>query len=295
MVAGLDAVAAWRSTVERDVMAEKGEVDEEHAAARARLDEARRAFDAIDAQAKRVEARLARIDAEETRRTRDAIRAGLRADQARVVDRGRRFAKALRVRAMALAGVAGDAGVDFGASSGVGASPAELARLAPAVRRALAEQNRGRERLLPYLLAAEADADPIDVEPAPIAVVASLEPGHGPPTALEFVFPVPYSTYSDPSRHGDSLAARLAWRVIAALSLALREVGAEAAPVRYVDEDGNLAVQVWLRDSRLRGDLKDALSAGFDRIHEEAGELRAAQLELYVAWLDPEILAEEEP
>jgi hypothetical protein len=295
VVAGLDAVAAWRSTVERDVVAEKGRVEEDLASVRARYAEARHALEAAEQQARRVDARLARIDAEETRRTREAIRAGLTADRGRVVERGRQYAVALRRRALEAAGVSGEAAPDLSAVGSLRASPAEMAQLSPAVQRALAEQTRGAERLLPYLLAAEADADPIGAAPAPIAVVASLEPGSGPPQALELVLPVPFTTYTDPGAHGAALPARLAWRVIAALSLALRDLGAEAAPVRYVDEGGNLAVQVWLGDSALRGDVKDALSAGFDRIHEEAGELRAANLELYVAWLDPEILAEEGP
>lgn len=294
MVEGLEAVGTWRATVERDVVQEHQRVSEALGTAQARLRDAERTVAELEGQLRRVDARVARIDAEETRRTRDAIRGGLSHDESVVTARAEAVRAAFRERALAAAGVGAAEAASLGALDELGALGAASPDLPPAVRRALRDRERHAARLLPHLLAVETDADPIDHPAAAVAAVASMELDAGLPAALELVLPLPWAVYADPSRHGDDLCARLAWRVVAALAVALRDVGASAAPIRYASEGGRLAVQVWLGDTDVQGSVKDALSAGFDRIHEESGELRAANLELYVAWLDPEILADPE-
>jgi hypothetical protein len=294
VVAGLEAVGTWRATVERDVMQEHERITGALDEARARLRDAERTIEELEGQRRRVDARISRIDAEETRRTREATRAGLASDEALVAERAAAVQRAFRERALEAAGVSA---ADVGSLEGLDefdAIDADAADLSPALRRALQDRARHAARLLPHLLAAEVDADPIDASPEAVAAVASMELDDGLPTALELVLPLPWSVYADPGRHGDDLSARLAWRVVAALGVALRDVGAADAPVRPASEGGRLALQVWLADADVSGSIKDALSAGFDRIHEESGELRAANLELYVAWLDPEILGEPE-
>lgn len=102
---------------------------------------------------------------------------------------------------------------------------------------------------------------------------------------------MPHEVHSDWRRQGDRLTSRLAWRVMSALSVALRDAGAPDAPIRSTRFGDCLSFQVWLGDSDAGAGLKDALTAGFDRIHEEGQELRSARLELFLAWVEPEILA----
>ena len=296
VVAGLESVGTWRATVERDVLQEHGRVSAALDEAHLRLRDAESTVAELDGQRRRVAARMSRIDAEETRRTRDAIRRGLAHDEELVAARALDVRAAYRERVMAAAGVGAADAASLVALDELGAIGAADPNLPAAVRRALRDRERHAVRLLPHVLSVEMDADPIDAPPVAVAAVASMELEGGIPTALELVLPLPWSVYADPSSHRDDLCARLAWRVVAALGLALRDVGASDAPVRFASEGGRLAVQVWLGDSAVRGSVKDALSAGFDRIHEESGELRAANIELYVAWLDPEIFDDpEEP
>lgn len=283
-------MGTWRETVERDVVREHGRVIAALDEAHARLRDAERTVTELEGQRRRVDARVARIDDEETRRTRDAIRQGLEHDESLVVARASEVRAAFRARALAAAGVDAAEATSLGALDDLGTIGVADSELPPAVRRALQDRERHASRLLPHILAVETDADPIDAPAAAVAAVASMELDAGLPTALELVLPLPWSVYADPGAHGDDLCSRLAWRVVAALGVALRDVGAADAPVRYASEGGRLSVQVWLGDAHVVGSVKDALSAGFDRIHEESGGLRAANLELYVAWLDPEIL-----
>jgi hypothetical protein len=294
VVAGLEAVGTWRATVERDVLQEHSRVIAALDEAHVRLRDAERTVAELEGQRRRVDARVSRIDAEETRRTRDAIRRGLAHDEALVVRRADDVRQAFRERVFEAAGVGAAEAASLGALDELGALGAADPDLPPAVRRALQDRDRHASRLLPHVLSVETDADPIDAPAAAVAAVASMELDEGLPTALELVLPLPWSVYADPGSHGDDLCSRLAWRVVAALGVALRDVGAADAPVRYASEGGRLAVQVWLGDADVVGSVKDALSAGFDRIHEESGELRAANVELYVAWLDPEILEDPE-
>jgi hypothetical protein len=164
------------------------------------------------------------------------------------------------------------------------------------VARAVAQRaSQLRRRLRPYLLEAESELEGLDTERHEIAVLAALEPAQGPPSALGLVLPVPADVHAEWRRHGDDLSARLAWRVFAALSVALRDCGAADAPVRVDRLHGCLSLQVWLGDSDVQPGLKDSLAAGFDQIHKQAGELRRANLELFLAWVDASILKDGGP
>jgi hypothetical protein len=361
VVAGLEAVAAWRVDAEAAIGPDAGELRVglsralgDQSQAEAALSQAEAAVMAAESARARAAQELARATAhrgqaamaldrakqrvldleppqragtgdpqalnqEEDRRTRVAIQQGMQVDRALLVARGELVTRALQTRALQMAGIGGRPGIvgasngdgrprgwagdrsavgfaesDDGAFSELGAYDAlgvETGHLSPGIQRAIARRQQGAAaKLLPHLLAAEADADPIDAELAPVAVVASLEPITGPPTALQLLLPVPATVWSDPARHGDSLVARLAWRIVAALAVALRDCDADDAPIRFASDNDNLSIQVWLADAEVRGDVKDALSAGFDRINEESGELRAANVELYVAWLDPDMI-----
>ena len=287
VVDGLGAVAAWRTGVEQEIGEQGERLDAALRTARERLREAEQALDDLERQRDTLSAKAAGLDAEETLRTREAVHSGLAVDEALIVLRSDALRRALHRQALAAAGLSAlEAG--------------NLDDLDRVVHRARPSEGRtqGRrgpglavaERLLPGLLAAEQSTFSLGAPAEAVAVVASMEFEQGVPTALELVLPLPWSVYAEPARHGDDLCARLAWRMVAALGGALRDVGAADAAVRPVSESGRLALQVWLADTDLSGSIKTALSEGFDRVHEQANELRAANLDLYLAWLDPDIL-----
>ena len=173
-----------------------------------------------------------------------------------------------------------------------GLSRADLDGQPAGYARAVAERrSRLERRLRPFATEPEdAASDALDAAPREVAVLAALDPPQGPPTALQLVVPVPPEVHSSWRDWGDSLCARLAWRVMAALSVALRDSGAADAPIRSTRSGACLAFQVWLGDSNVTGNPKDALARSFDRLHEEGAELRDAGLDLFFAWVEPEVL-----
>lgn len=132
--------------------------------------------------------------------------------------------------------------------------------------------------------------EPLELEPVPATVVAGIEKGAQGPVALEVVVPVPYSVYTDWQHHGDDLSARFAWRLIGAVMDTLRSLSLQDSPINYAERSGCLSIQVWIGGQASEQDLKDALSAAFDRVHETATELHEAGLDLHAAWLTPDIL-----
>lgn len=281
VVEGLGSIAEWRASAEDAFAAERERLEGALREARARLVEAERDVERLEQASRLAESSSQQLDHEETQRIRDVVSSGLMVDAALLTTRSAALRRAVHRRALDAAGLSA---AEAGPLDGL-----DLERATPTVSGDPGADHAAR--LLPHLLAAEREPDVLDVPLAAIAAVASLELEDGLPTAMAVVLPVPWTVYSEPSRHADDLCARLAWRVVAALGVALRDVGAADAPVRPVSDGGRLSFQVWLADTELLGSVKDALTAGIDRIHEDAHELRAAGLELYIAWLDPEILA----
>jgi len=281
VVDGLGTIAEWRAAAEEALAAERARLEDALREARSRLEEAEQHVERLEQASHLAEAGLQQLDDEETQRIRDAVSSGLMVDAALLTTRSAALRRAVHRRALDAAGLSA---VEAGPLDGL-----DMDRAPPAASGGAGADHAAR--LLPHLLAAEREPGVLDVPLAAIAAVASVELEDGLPTAMAVVLPVPWTVYAEPSRHGDDLCARLAWRVVAALGVALRDVGAADAPVRPVSEDGRLSFQVWLADSELLGSVKDAVTSGIDQIHEQAHELRAAGLELYIAWLDPEILA----
>ena len=281
VVAGLGAVAEWRSAAEDALSADRERLAGALQDARSRLEEAEREVERLEQASGQADSGSRHLDEQETQLIKDAVCSGLAVDTALLSMRSDALRRAVHRRALDAAGLSA---VEAGPLGGL---ELERAALADSAHWGADEA----ARLLPHLLAAEREPRLLDAPTAPIAAVASIEIEDGLPTAMAVLLPVPWTVYTDPSRHGDDLCARLAWRVTAALGVALRDVGAADAPVRPVSDGGRLSFQVWLADTELVGSVKEALSEGIDQIHEDAHELRSAGLELYIAWLDPEILA----
>ena len=143
------------------------------------------------------------------------------------------------------------------------------------------------------------DADSRSRQPEPevheIAVLAAMEPAEGPPRSLALVLPVYGSVQSDWAAHADDLQAKLAWRVVGALAGVLRATGAEDAPLRFDRFEGCLSIQVWLGGTASGEALRGHLTQAFESVHAAAEELQHAGLELFVAWVEPQMISGRAP
>ena len=88
----------------------------------------------------------------------------------------------------------------------------------------------------------------------------------------------------------DDLVSLLSYRVVTALFMLLREIGALDAVVRYFEIHGCLAVQVWLGDHLVPDDLQERTLDLIQTMSAEAVELEVAGVDLYALWLLPGLL-----
>jgi hypothetical protein len=171
-----------------------------------------------------------------------------------------------------------------------------LESLPASYRRALRDQrDRARRRLAGFV--AEVDGPPpvLEDELQGIGVVLAVHPAEGAPEALVIVLPVPWAVYRDAGTRREDLATRLAYRAAAATWRFLVDVGAPEAPVRFVEVQGCLGIQVWLGDAGVPAeDFRERALEALQGAWDLAPELDAARLEVYAVWLRPEALQETE-
>jgi cell division protein FtsB len=220
----------------------------------------------LRAERERVESEVAQMERERLIRMRELVGEALRSQRALVVQRSDLLEAALIERYRRAEG-----------------------RLA-----ALPLTRRGRPAA-PYWAGMEPEEPWIEARPEELHVVAAIESdnddqGRRQVLAMALVLPVPATVHRDWVEVGDALEARLAWRLIAALAGALLELGVPDAPIRYLEMEGALCMQVWLGDSPLYGDVGRTLTDAVERLGDEAGELAAVNLSLSLVWVEPGLL-----
>lgn len=303
LVQALDEVSQWRESQEQSARARLDEIASEQERLEADIAELQRQVAELDGLRESVQSTQQDLPAQELSRTRAAVEAGVleEAESLAVLDEA--YGRALKAREEHVATLLAQPEMaqlveEYEQFQAVEPT---LANLPQGYRDAILAHNESvQRRLQPVFAAAAAPLAPADVQPSAVTVVASLNPAEGVPEALALILPVTYQVYEDWSERGEDLRAILAFRVVAALGAALDTVGAADAAVQYADYRGLLAIQVWFGDQAPSGDLREALSTELDRLGQEAVELTAVRLELFSAWLDPQVVSgadedEEEP
>ena len=74
----------------------------------------------------------------------------------------------------------------------------------------------------------------------------------------------------------------------------LAEVGAADAPLQYAEYENALAIQVWLGDSSVKGNLPRVLDDLIDESNGKAAEFEAGKIRLQMVWVEPEVVAPDE-
>ncbi len=278
-----------------DLAFEADELRLEREALRARLGEIERRFDEIERSRHMMRSVPTLSAEEEDRRLRAAVWSGLDFDLALVEDRSRQLEALPAARARRAARADSDDDLrrrleELDELARLEGARAQMQGPSAPYQAAVDERALSlRRRLAPFQAATAEDA--LAVSTHEIAVLAAVEPPEGPPTALALVLPVSQAIAAGWRERGDDLCARFAWRVVAALAGVLRDVGAADAPIRYDRLGDCLTIQAWLGDSELKTDLKERLSDAFDQIHQQAQELQRAQLDLFLAWVEPSVIA----
>lgn len=294
LVSALDEVAQWRAEQEQAGRTRLAEITAERERLLADIEELKREVAGLGELEDKVGTDLARLEGEETRRTRSAVDKGLQGDRDALAGRCEVYDEAVQAREDRVAELLADDDVtrlveEYEQFQEVSAT---LASLPKGYRDSLlAHHETVRQQLEPVVDAVNAPLPPYEGPSLPVTVVCSLNPPDGVPEAMVVLLPVPFEVHSEWTERAEDLHSILTYRVVAALGAALREAGSSDAPLQFVDYRGLLAIQIWLGDQAPGTDLKDTLGTELQRLGESATDLRAAGVELYTAWLDPRVVA----
>ncbi|MCK6507579.1 hypothetical protein L6R53_30145 [Myxococcota bacterium] len=294
LVQALEEVARWREDQESLARARRAEIEAERERLLADVRELERQIQTLSDLADHVDQELAELPGRETRKTRQAVDVGIDAEAEVVMRRDAILSAATKRRDDRVAELLGQPDVARLLEEFEQFQEAEstLNLLPEGYRKAiLAHHETVKARLQPVVDAAQATLPPHEGARESVTVVASVNPDHGaPPEVLAVLLPVPFAVHEAWTERPEDLASLLAYRVVGALGATLRAVGAPDAPMQFVDYRGHLAIQVWLGDEQVDGDLREEFGAQVDRMREQASELAAVGLDLYTAWLDPAVV-----
>lgn len=297
LIEALELAARERTRAEREIEQALAEVAREEALNRKAIDESYRRITALRLLRQEFEERRAGLATSGFKEEWSAVRTGLLADRARLLRRSEEALAALRER---------DAGVvQQMRAPEVVAALGEFERfqaevestldgMPAAYRRAILETHeRNVRRLEPYARALNAPGPKLDAEVQAVGVVACASPADGRPEAVVIVLPVPFAVYREWASREEDLASQFAYRMVAATFRLMAAIGAADAPVEYFEVHECLALQVWLGDHAVTGDVREQALEHIARGYESGPELSNAAIEVYGVWLRPELLTED--
>ena len=294
MCAALDEIRLWRKESETSAARKLKELEGEERRLQEHISELQRQLRVVLDMRKEVSSQVSGIPQEEERRIRSAVEGGNKADADVLTERSALYRDALNSRGVKLQEMMADEATtklvdefqDFQRAD------AALASLPQGYRAAiLAHHDQVRTKLEPLFEAMGAEPDPLQVPTRSVTLVGSVDPISGSPEALAVIVPVEYEIYANWVNRSEDLCSLLAYRVVGAISAMLNRVGASDAPMQYAPYQGHLAIQVWLGDANLSGDVQKVLEEEVGRIQQDASELRVCQLQADITWINPEIIA----
>lgn len=297
VIAVLEEIAQWKARADAEFATTMSDVDRDEAAARRAIDEAQRQLIALAALRAELKDKHALVGLGAEGRERVALREGLATDRKAIEGRAALLESALAAQDAELQRQLQDPEVASAVEEYEKFVEVEssLAALPVGYRKAILDHHeRVRRRLEPVIAASNAGPPNLGLANVGVGVLFAVDPAEGPPEALVAVLPVPFAVCRDWADRKDDLSSRFAYRVVAAVSRLLGAVGAGAAPIQYTELSGCLAVQVWLGDCEVQGDIKERALEEIEALREEASELAAAGIELYGLWVRAAMLADEE-
>ena len=298
MHAALAEVERWRTDSLAEVDRREAHLHSEAARLKAEIAELQRQLQALDALHIENSEKREAIAEQAEQQIHGALLKGLEGDAALLTARAADYAEALEDRDAAVAAMLEAPGTSekVDAFEKFERDRSSVLAALPTIYHAVIFQQHEvlRQELAPLFQALSSEISPLPVPPAEVTLVASIDPAEGSPEALAVLLPVPFDIYAQGSEREEDLLALVAYRVVGAVSGALKRVGAPDAPVQYAPYEygqGQLAIQVWLADSAVSGDLRAALEAELATVNARASEVRACALRVAVSWQSPEVIA----
>ena len=270
----LTEIASWREESEGRLAARLEAIDLEEQRLREAVSELEKELEGLEALRAKLRTESAELDSAQLEKAHHAMLAGLAADRDMLAGRAADLASARAGAADALKNELDDPEVIELIAEYERFSEAEatLDALPESYRHAiLTHHETVKSRLQPLFERIRAAGPSLEVAPAAVSIVASLEFGAaGNPESLTFVLPIDSAVYSDWSDREEDLSTRLGYRVVAMAARLAKTLGVAGAPLNCHDHEGFLSVHLWLGDWALSGDAAEATEAA------TAGSARAA-------------------
>ena len=298
LVTALEDIDRWRNESDTNADREHSEITEEQARLQREIEERQATLETLATRKVEVEQHKASLPGEQLARRREAALKNLAGDRGLVAARGSLYGDQVKARERRVQELIDNPEYNKLVKEYEEFQDVEMGldSLPKTYKQAiLAHHANVKKELGPVFEAMSADIEPVDAQGIGVAVVGSVDAPDGrAPEALAVIVPTPFETCSKWSERAEDLASLIAYRVIACVGKMLAEVGAADAPLQYAEYENALAIQVWLGDSNVKGNLQRVLDDLIDESNGKAAEFEAGRLRLQMVWVEPEVVAPDE-
>jgi hypothetical protein len=298
LVTALESIDRWRQESDTEADREHAEISEEQERLQREIEERQATLGTLATRKTEVEANKASLPGEQLSRRREAALKNLAGDRGLVAARGSLFGDQVKARERRVQELIEKPEYNKLVTEYEEFQDVEMGldSLPKTYKQAiLAHHSNVKKELGPVFDAMAAEIEPVDAQGIGVAVVGSIDaPASGSPEALAVIIPTPFETCSKWSERAEDLASLIAYRVISCVGKMLAEVGAADAPLQYAEYENALAIQVWLGDSEVKGNLQCVLDDLIDEANGKAAEFEAGRLRLEMVWVEPEVVAPDE-
>lgn len=298
LVTALEDIDRWRQESDAEADREHNEISEEQDKLQREIQERQQTLEELASRKGEVEAHKASLPGEQLQRRRDVALKNLAGDRGLVAARGSLYGDQVKARERRVQELIDKPQYNKLVKEYEEFQDVEMGldSLPKTYRQAiLAHHGTVKKELAPVFDAMAAEIEPVDAQGIGVAVVGSIDSTDGaPPEALAIIIPTPFETCSKWSERNEDLAALIAYRVVGCVGRMLQEVGAADAPLHYAEYENALAIQVWLGDSEVKGNIERVLDDLIDEVNGKAAEFEAGRLRLQMVWVEPEVVAPDE-
>jgi hypothetical protein len=298
LVTALEDIDRWRQESDAEADREHNEISEEQERLQREIEERQKTLEELATRKGEVETHKASLPGEQLQRRREAALKNLAGDRGLVAARGSLYGDQVKARERRVQELIDQPQYNKLVKEYEEFQDVEMGldSLPKTYRQAiLAHHGTVKKELAPVFDAMAADIEPVDAQGIGVAVVGSIDAADGaPPEALAIIVPTPFETCSKWSERNEDLAALIAYRVVGCVGRMLQEVGAADAPLQYAEYENALAIQVWLGDSEVKGNIERVLDDLIDEVNGKAAEFESGRLRLQMVWVEPEVVAPDE-
>ena len=298
LVTALEDIDRWRQESDAEADREHSEITEEQARLQREIEERQQTLESLATRKGEVEAHKASLPGEQLQRRRETALKNLAGDRGLVAARGSLYGDQVKARERRVQELIDKPQYNKLVTEYEEFQDVEMGldSLPKTYKQAiLAHHGTVKKELAPVFDAMAAEIEAVDAQGIGVAIVGSIDVQDGaPPEALAVIIPTPLETCSKWSERAEDLASLIAYRVVGCVGKMLQEVGAADAPLQYAEYENALAIQVWLGDSEVKGNLTRVLDDLIDEVNGKSAEFEAGRLRLQMVWVEPEVVAPDE-